>query len=87
MKNPAAAGSSTAAVAIHLYRVMQEALNNVAKHSKGTRAEVRVRYLPEATVLEVEDNGSGFASSRKTGHGPGLDARAGGAGERPPGIG
>jgi signal transduction histidine kinase len=48
------------AVAIHLYRIVQEALNNVARHSKATRADVRVRYLPEATVLEVEDNGSGF---------------------------
>jgi signal transduction histidine kinase len=57
------------AVAIHLYRVMQEALNNVAKHSKGTRAEVRVRYLPEATVLEVEDNGSGFANRGRQGMG------------------
>src|SRR5207248_4788397 len=34
------------AIAIHLYRVIQEALNNVAKHSKGARAEVRVCYLP-----------------------------------------
>jgi signal transduction histidine kinase len=57
------------AVAIHFYRVMQEALNNVAKHSKGTRAEVRVRYLPQATVLEVEDNGSGFSGRRKPGMG------------------
>jgi signal transduction histidine kinase len=57
------------AVAIHFYRVMQEALNNVVKHSKGTRAEVRVRYLPEATVLEVEDNGSGFVGWGKQGIG------------------
>ena len=48
---------------------MQEALNNVAKHSKGARAEVRVRYLDRATVLEVEDNGSGFTSPRKAGMG------------------
>lgn len=57
------------AVAIHLYRVMQEALNNVAKHSKSTRADVRLHYLPEATVLEVEDNGSGFLTRGKQGMG------------------
>src|ERR1022692_295572 len=33
------------AVAIHLYRVMQEALNNIAKHSHSNRAAVRLRYL------------------------------------------
>jgi signal transduction histidine kinase len=57
-------------VAIHLYRVMQEALNNVAKHSQSKRAEVRLRYLPEAVVLEVEDHGVGFGSSH--GYGMGL---------------
>jgi signal transduction histidine kinase len=57
------------ALAIHLYRVIQEALNNVAKHSKGARADVRVRYLPAATVLEVEENGSGFTSPRNAGMG------------------
>jgi signal transduction histidine kinase len=57
-------------VTIHLYRVMQEALNNIAKHSQSSQAAVRLRYLPEAVVLEVEDNGVGFGSSQ--GHGMGL---------------
>ena len=48
---------------------MQEALNNIAKHSKGTRAVVRLRYSSEATVLEVEDNGIGFVSRGKQGMG------------------
>ena len=56
-------------VAIHLYRVMQEALNNVARHSKSTRAAVRLRYLPGSVVLEVEDNGVGLSSSQKPGMG------------------
>ncbi len=56
-------------VSIHLYRVVQEALNNIAKHSKGTRAAVRLRYLPGETVLEVEDNGIGFDSTRTQGMG------------------
>jgi signal transduction histidine kinase len=47
-------------VAIHLYRVLQEALTNVARHSKSAQAEVRLRYQPETVVLEVEDHGVGF---------------------------
>jgi signal transduction histidine kinase len=57
------------AVAIHLYRVMQEALNNIAKHSHSNRALVRLRYLPESVVLEVEDHGVGFPSSHPYGMG------------------
>jgi signal transduction histidine kinase len=58
------------AVSIHLYRVMQEALNNVARHSQSRHASVRLRYLPDSVVLEVEDNGVGFKSP--PGRGMGL---------------
>ncbi len=50
-------------VAIHVYRVLQEALNNVARHSKADRAEVRLRYAPDCIVLEVEDGGIGMSNS------------------------
>jgi two-component system sensor histidine kinase UhpB len=46
--------------ATQIYRVLQEALNNVVRHSKATRAAVRLRYLPDSIVLEVEDDGVGF---------------------------
>ena len=44
-----------------LYRVVQEALVNVGKHSRAS--EVRVRFHEEgnAVCLEIEDNGCGFA--------------------------
>jgi len=58
-------------VAIHVYRVLQEALNNVAKHSKSAEAEVRLRFHAEAMVLEVEDHGVGFGQE-KEGRGMGL---------------
>jgi signal transduction histidine kinase len=58
-------------VAIHVYRVLQEALNNVARHSKSKRAVVRIRYLTDAVVLEVEDNGVGLGNVTN-GHGIGL---------------
>ena len=58
-------------VAIHVYRVLQEALNNVARHSKATRASVRLRYSAECAVLEVEDGGVGFHGAGR-GSGMGL---------------
>lgn len=56
-------------VSIHLYRVMQEALSNVAKHAKATEAAVRLRFLDEFTVLEVEDDGIGFPGRNRLGLG------------------
>jgi signal transduction histidine kinase len=46
--------------AIHVYRVLQEALNNVARHSSAKQAWVRLRFLPQKLELEVEDHGKGF---------------------------
>ena len=46
--------------AIHVYRVLQEALNNAARHSGGQDAWVRLHYLTERLELEVEDHGRGF---------------------------
>ncbi len=58
-------------VAIHVYRVLQEALNNVARHSKSAEADVRLRFGADALVLEVEDHGVGFGQ-QKEGRGMGL---------------
>ena len=57
------------AVAIHLYRVLQEALNNVVRHSKSASAQVRLQYLADAVVLEVEDRGIGLSKGRGNGMG------------------
>jgi signal transduction histidine kinase len=40
--------------------VLQEALNNVARHSGAKQAWVRLRFLPSELELEVEDHGAGF---------------------------
>lgn len=47
-------------MSIHLYRVLQEALNNVARHAKCKHATVRLSFLPSNIVLEIEDDGIGF---------------------------
>ena len=50
--------------AVHVYRVVQEALNNVARHSGARQAWVRLRFWPEALELEVEDHGKGFVAGQ-----------------------
>jgi len=48
------------AAGVHVYRILQEALNNVARHSSAKQAWVRLRFLPSTLELEVQDRGSGF---------------------------
>jgi signal transduction histidine kinase len=45
--------------AVHIYRVLQEALNNVARHSGARQAQVRLNFLAESLELEIEDHGKG----------------------------
>ena len=52
--------------AIHVYRVLQEALNNVTRHSGANEAWVRLRFLAEALEVEVEDHGAGFKGQKAT---------------------
>ena len=46
--------------AIHVYRVLQEALANVARHSGARHAFVRLRATASDLELEVEDHGRGI---------------------------
>jgi len=59
--------------AIHIYRIVQEALNNVARHASSKRAWVRLQFAFDALALEIEDRGVGFAA-RDGGQGIGLVA-------------
>jgi PAS domain S-box-containing protein len=51
-------------VKIALYRIAQEALNNVAKHAHATRATVYLRRLANSAELIVHDDGIGFVFDR-----------------------
>ncbi len=57
-----------------LYRIAQEALNNVAKHSRARRVEVLLERRSDCVLLILEDDGVGFeqADSGATGGGFGL---------------
>ncbi len=46
---------------VQIYRVLQEALNNVSRHSGAKEAWVRLRFQPAQLELEVEDHGKGLA--------------------------
>jgi signal transduction histidine kinase len=59
--------------AVQIYRVLQEALNNVARHSGAKQAWVRLQFLPSTLELEVEDHGVGF-TGRPAKQGIGLVA-------------
>jgi signal transduction histidine kinase len=45
----------------NLLRIAQEALTNVIKHSGATLTEIELDYGPKNIVLQVKDNGRGFA--------------------------
>jgi signal transduction histidine kinase len=47
-------------VKIVLFRITQEALTNVIKHSGCREAEVHLHYFPEEVILTIEDRGVGF---------------------------
>jgi len=45
---------------INIFRIIQEAVNNVVKHAKASMCHVTLRRLPRQCQIVVEDNGSGF---------------------------
>jgi signal transduction histidine kinase len=51
-----------ASVDLAVYRIVQEALTNVARHARPARAVVRLTFDDEDVTLEVEDNGTGFSN-------------------------
>jgi signal transduction histidine kinase/streptogramin lyase len=51
---------------INLYRIVQEALNNVVKHSGATNAEVKILRNPVQVSLTIRDNGRGILEKPRT---------------------
>jgi len=49
---------------VHVYRVLQEALNNVSRHSGAREAWIRLKFSADSLELEVEDHGSGFVADK-----------------------
>lgn len=58
-----------------LFRVVQEAITNIARHAEADNVVISLEISPSAVVIEVEDDGKGFdlaAMSRTTDRGRGL---------------
>ena len=45
-----------------LLRVAQEALANVAKHARASRAGITLSYMEDVVTLDVRDDGTGFTA-------------------------
>jgi two-component system sensor histidine kinase DegS len=48
---------------VQVYRVLQEALNNVGRHSGVKEAWVRLNFSSNTLALEVQDRGKGFSTN------------------------
>lgn len=57
------------ALGLTCYRVLQESLTNVMRHSGTDRASVRLEYRPDQLVLSVSDSGRGAQPSAGAGGG------------------
>jgi PAS domain S-box-containing protein len=56
-----------------LFRIAQEALNNVVKHARASRAEITLERRGSEYVMSVQDDGAGFdAVEQRTARRPGL---------------
>ena len=60
-------------IRVVIYRVLQEALNNFARHGKGDRVEVFLSKSDGTFSLEIRDNGQGF-DVEKVERGLGLES-------------
>jgi len=60
------------ALAVHLYRIAQEAVSNAARHGRPENIEIQLSFKEGQGVLRVADNGIGFAVKDKK-SGLGLD--------------
>ena len=51
-------------IKINCYRVTQEALQNIIKYAKATHVSVRFSFTNNTLILNIQDNGVGFDSSK-----------------------
>jgi len=49
-----------------VFRIIQEALQNVLKHSKASKISIRFIYQKDHLVIKIADNGKGFDDSTLT---------------------
>ncbi len=57
---------------LNIYRIVQEGLNNILKHSRATKVFIRLLQNKKSVVLTLSDNGIGFDTAKKR-KGTGID--------------
>ncbi len=67
------AGEVSDQTSIHVFRIVQEALNNIAKHARVKEASVRAKFSKKWLRIEVEEHGVGLSTTASN-HGLGLIA-------------
>lgn len=65
-------GTLTAGAGLTVYRIVQEALTNVARHAPSARGLIRIQALPDQTRLTIEDDGGGKVGRGGDGTGVGV---------------
>jgi len=50
---------------LNLFRIVQEALRNIGKHSNASKAEVVIKFEDGKTIVSIRDNGVGFESPKE----------------------
>jgi two-component system sensor histidine kinase DegS len=50
---------------VNIFRVVQEALNNIKRHSNAKKAVVTLEFAPDCLKISIEDNGQGFRRPKK----------------------
>lgn len=58
--------NTSSLIATGLFRMYQESLTNVARHSHASKVESRLEVLNDEIILSISDNGTGFDTSRTT---------------------
>ena len=52
---------------INFYRIVQESINNILKHSQATKAKIEIKNKETKLDIIIEDNGRGFSSEANSG--------------------
>jgi signal transduction histidine kinase len=56
-------------ISLHLYRIVQESIGNILKHSGATDAYVKIEYINGELNVIISDNGTGIRSNNRNGNG------------------
>jgi signal transduction histidine kinase len=64
---------SESSVALHVYYIVKEAVNNAVKHSRAKVIEISFHSDKDIVSFTVRDDGTGFCESARSGKGLGLN--------------